>query len=141
MANPSMLLGASTEHLIVSMLLKEEREVYLPAVDDHGVDILVKTKKQGKANSYQELQIKSISKGGLFAAINCANPQKNYWFVFYIRQHKTLWLINSMDFVKIASMVTKKTKNYGKYSLALATVKGTRKQMDKYIVHDFSKLP
>lgn len=141
MANASMLLGASTEHLIVSMLLKEERELYLPAVDDHGVDILVKSKKHGKVNTYQELQIKSLSKKGLFAAIKCPNPQRNYWFVFYVRQHETIWLINSLEFVKIASVVTKNTNNFGKYSLSLATLKGIRKEMKKYVVKDFSRLP
>ena len=138
-----MYLGEATENYIVSLLLKEEREVYLPVVDDHGVDILVmskdnKSKKQ--VNKYQELQIKSLSDKGLFAAIKCPNPAANYWFVFYVRQHDTIWLINSKDFVKIASQ-NKTGKNIGKYSLDLATKNGIKASWKKYIIKDFSRLP
>ena len=41
MANKSMLLGQSAEYKIASMLLADGREIYLPVVDDHGVDMLV----------------------------------------------------------------------------------------------------
>ena len=68
-----MLLGQSVEYKIASMLLGEGREIYLPVVDDHGVDMLVAQSQSG-TSSYQELQIKSVSKGGLFAAISCLNP-------------------------------------------------------------------
>lgn len=42
--NPSQNLGKSTEMLVSSMLLAKNRELYLPAVDDHGVDMIVPTK-------------------------------------------------------------------------------------------------
>lgn len=144
MANKSMYLGQSSEHKILSMLLAEEREVYLPTVDDHGVDALVLTKSVNPNASriYQELQIKSLTENGLFAAISCPNPRPNYWFVFYVKQHDTIWLINSMHFVKIASCVTKPgSKNLGKYSLSLATKRSIRKATASFIVTDFSKLP
>lgn len=144
MANKSMYLGQSTEQKILSMLLAEEREVYLPTVDDHGVDALVLTRSTSPnaPRIYQELQIKSLSEGGLFAAIPCPNPRPNYWFVFYVKQHDTIWLINSMDFVKIASCVTKPgSKNLGKYSLSLATSKSISQLRSQYIVTNFSKLP
>lgn len=44
--NQSMNLGRASEYLVTSMLLNEFREVYLPAVDDHGVDLLVRTIQQ-----------------------------------------------------------------------------------------------
>lgn len=142
MANKSMYLGLSTEYKILSMLLDEGREVYLPAVDDHGVDALVLSRSAGPEGKrhYQELQIKSVSVGGLFAAISCPNPRPNYWFVFYVKQHDTLWLINSMNFVKEASQ-NGKGDNIGKYSIALATQKSINKQRAQYIVTNFSKLP
>ena len=138
-----MYLGQSTEHKILSMLLAEEREVYLPTVDDHGIDALVLSKSSEDERVYQELQIKSITNGGLFAAISCPKPRDNYWFVFYVKQHDTLWLINSLDFVKIASqnVNSKNSKNQGKYSLSLATKNSIRKKTSKYIITDFSKLP
>lgn len=137
-----MLLGQSVEYKIASMLLAEDREIYLPVVDDHGVDILVRPKNP--ANVYQELQIKSISKGGLFAAISCNNPRPNYWFVFHLLNvagigQSLTWLINSMDFVKIASQ-NKQGKNIGKYSLTLAT-KGGKIHHQQFLITDFNALP
>lgn len=142
MANKSMYLGQATEHLILSKLLAEDREVYLPTVDDHGVDALVLSKSPGPDGEriYQELQIKSLTEGGLFAAISCPNPRSNYWFVIYVKQHKTMWLINSIDFVKEASQ-NQTGDNVGKYSISLATSKSISKLREKYIVTDFSKLP
>ena len=140
MANKSMALGAATEHLILSLLLSEGREVYMPIVDDHGIDMIIPPKTG--SGDYQELQIKSLTEGGLFAAISCPNPRKNYWFVFYVKQHNTIWLINSLDFVNIASQVTKPgSKNLGKYSLSLASKKQIRPMTKGFIVTDFSQLP
>ena len=140
-----MFLGQSSEYKILSMLLAEGREVYLPTVDDHGVDALVlaRSYEPNAPRIYQELQIKSLTEGGLFAAISCPNPRPNYWFVFYVKQHDTIWLINSVDFVKIASQNknSMKPKNQGKYSLSLATNKSICKLREQYIVTDFSKLP
>ena len=140
MPNLSMYFGASVEHLVVSKLLEEEREVFLPVVDDHGVDILVKS-KPGAPDAWQELQVKSLHEGGLFAAINCPNPRANYWFVFYVKQHDTVWLVNSLDFVRLASQNRPDCKNANKYSLSLATTKNLRQAMKQYIITDFSKLP
>lgn len=144
MPNKSMYLGEATEKYIVSLLLKEEREVYLPVVDDHGVDILVMSKQKHQRKKqvfkYQELQVKSLSDKGLFAGIKCPKPAPNYWFVFYVRQYDTIWLVNSVDFVKIASR-NKIGDNIGKYSLELATKKGFKESTSKYIVKDFSRLP
>lgn len=149
-----MLLGQSVEYKIASMLLAEARDIYLPVVDDHGVDILVAPKNpangyqklplKNTANVYQELQIKSISKGGLFAAISCNNPRPNYWFVFHLLNvagtgQSLTWLINSMDFVKIASQ-NKQGKNIGKYSLTLAT-KGGKIHHQQFLITDFNALP
>ena len=144
--NRPMHLGRAGEHLVTSRLLKECRDVYLPAVDDHGVDMLVRTIQTGNLYQYQEIQVKTLqgvtpnNSGGLFAAISCPNPAPNYWFVFYIKDIDTMWLINSIDFVSLASQ-NKKGKNIGKYSLSLANKKGARPQLAQYIITDFSQLP
>lgn len=138
--NQSMCLGKSSEFLVMSKLLNECREVYEPVVDDHGVDLLVRTNQQGNSHQYQEIQIKSISSGGLFAAINCPNPSPNYWFVFYVKDINTMWLINSMTFVGIASRNVN-GKNIGKYSLSLANKKGPIQKFANYIITSFSTLP
>ena len=158
MAYLSTRFGKAIEQKVAAMLLEEGRDVYLPTVDDHGVDILVAPKistgdkKASEENElvelttalgtqvsiYQELQVKAVT-NGLFAAINCPDPRPNYWYVFYVKSVDTYWLINSMDFVKIASQIVN-GKNVGKYSLALATKKGTKKHT-QYIITDFSRLP
>ncbi|MDE6258197.1 MAG: hypothetical protein K2M53_07460 [Muribaculaceae bacterium] len=145
--NPSQNLGKSTEMLVASMLLSENREVYLPAVDDHGVDLIVRSgggedcvAEVATQSEFQELQVKSVSKGGLFAAIKCENPRENYWFVFYIKDINRMWLINSEDFVKIASRnVT--GKNIGKYTLDLKPTGKTPVKQPQFVITNFSKLP
>ena len=47
------------EYKIASMLLAEDREIYLPVVDDHGVDILVAPKNP--ASGYQELPLRNTA--------------------------------------------------------------------------------
>ncbi len=141
--NPSQNLGKSTEMLVTSMLLAENREVYLPAVDDHGVDLIVRTlpNQEGMAE-FQEIQVKSVSTGGLFAAIKCDEPRDNYWFVFYIKDIDKMWLINSHDFVSMASRVTKPgAKTFGQYTLDLKPAKRTPIKHPQYLITDFSKLP
>ena len=138
--NQSLNLGRASEYLVTSKLLNEFREVYLPAVDDHGVDLLVRTNQAGNPYQYQEIQIKSISTGGLFSSFSCQNPTPNYWFVFYIKDIDTMWLINSIDFVKLASQNVK-GKNIGKYSLSLYNKKGPIAKCAQYVVINFSKLP
>ena len=145
--NPSQNLGKSTEMLVTSMLLAENREVYLPAVDDHGVDLIVRSRtcEDGNAESqaqeeFQELQVKSVSTGGLFAAIKCEKPRQNYWFVFYIKDIDKMWLINSIEFVKLSSR-NSQGKNIGKYTLDLKPAKRTPIKQPQYLITDFSKLP
>ncbi len=65
-------------------MLKERLDVYLPLVDDFGIDAVVR-KPTGE---FIEIQIKARSKevafgdAALFAAIN-HELRENYYFVFY----------------------------------------------------------
>ncbi len=163
-----LFLGKSTESLVLSLLLKENREAYLPAVDDHGVDLIVRTRtcaassdapsgaapaapayEFGSAGErdaclaaeFQEIQVKSLSSGGLFAAMDIRNPRPNYWFVFYLCDTGTFWLINSMDVVRLASRNLDQAKNAGKYSLQLAYRSKPRPCFDRYVASGFSRLP
>lgn len=146
--NPSQNLGKSTEMMIASILLAENREVYLPAVDDHGVDMIVRTRDFNNDSDknvpshyeFQEIQVKSLNEGGLFAAFNL-KPRPDYWFVFYVKQHNTIWLINSEILSRIASQNSSTCKNAGKWSVSLATKNGISPSKAQYVVTDFSKLP
>lgn len=145
--NPTQFLGESTEMLVASMLLGEGRELYLPAVDDHGVDMIVRTRHKSvgdgilaEHHDFQEIQIKSRYKGGLFAGMT-VNPRVNYWFIFYIQDINKFWLINSLDVYRNSSINKPGSKNAGKCSLTLAGKKGPRAAMSQYIVNNFNKLP
>ena len=145
--NTSQFFGRSTEYRVSSMLLDEHRELYLPAVDDHGVDMIVRTRAACAGDGtrpehyeFQEIQVKSASSGGLFAAIRCDNPRPNYWFVFFIKDIDSLWLVNSLDFVRIASQNVK-GKNIGKYTLDLKPTSRTPIKQPQFFIKDFTKLP
>lgn len=163
----ALALGESTEMLIISRLLDEGREVWLPTVDDHGVDLLVKTRnvRQGdrtKAEHYdfQEIQIKSVKEGGLFAAMRI-NPRPNYWFVFYIKNIDKMWLINSVDLVNSKRLYPqlkpgnprylatsqnknpkmKNIKNFGLWSLDLTPTNRTPIKSEDFVVDNFALIP
>ena len=160
--NPSQNLGKSTEMLIAYMLLAENRELYLPCVDDHGVDMIVRTNNYvrgdgHKAENYefQEIQVKSINTDGPFS-IEKFDPRPNYWFVFYIKDIDELWLINSIDLVNyqqinagknpgdpeyLYASQNKTGKEIGKWSLDLTPTKKTPIKSSFYTIKDFSRLP
>ena len=161
--NPTQVLGKATELLVSSLLLKDQRELYQPVVDDHGVDLIVRTIdynpdapiEEPSHYEFQEIQVKSVKEGGLFAAINI-DPRPNYWFVFYIRDIDKMWLINSMDIINhqqinaglkpgdagsIAASQNKKGNSIGKWSIDFTPTKRTPIKAANYIITDFSKLP
>lgn len=142
--NPSQFLGRSTEYRVGAMLLDEQRELYFPAVDDHGVDLIVRTRAgcvgDGTAPEhyeFQEIQVKSASSGGLF--VFTCSPRPNYWFVFFVKDTGRMWLINSMDIPSLAS-VNVSGKNIGKYTLNLCATRKTPVKLPQYSIENFSKL-
>ena len=157
---PSLYLGKSTENMVLSKLLSEYRETYLPVVDDQGVDLIVRTRRPEErddaqiydlsdgrmrteclSSEFQEVQVKSASTEGLFAAFRCV-PRPNYWFVFYVRDIDTMWLIHSSDVYRLSSISAPGTKTAGQCSLSLSYKNGnTHQALDCYIVKDFMKLP
>lgn len=145
--NRKQSLGTSIELLITSQLLDEGREVWVPTVDDHGVDLLVKTRNVIQGNrtlaehfDFQEIQIKSVKNGGLFV-FSCKNPRPNYWFIFFVKEKGTYWLINSLDLVNNIAYMNKSGGNVGKYTAPLSTKEKINAKYSKYIVKDFNKIP
>ena len=150
--NAKQSLGKSTELLITSLLLDEGREVWLPTVDDHGVDLIIKTREfnnevggtKAQHHEYQEVQIKSVSgtREALFV-FDLKQAKPNYWFIFYVKNINTFWLINSMDIAEPGAFPQNKTgKNVGKYNISLTTQNlNISKKYKKYIVDDFYKIP
>jgi hypothetical protein len=130
-------------------MLMEGLDCYLPLVDDHGVDCVIK-KSDG---TFIEVQIKARSKtvkdgdAALFAAIY-HDYTPNFYFVFYSERLDSMWIMSSEEFLK--ECVTNKTgKNTGKRSIWFNGNK-TNKQtgvkeeycyqkFEKYIAKDFSR--
>ncbi len=127
----------------------EGLDVYLPLVDDHGVDCVIK-KDNG---TFIEVQIKARSKevtdgdAALFAAIT-HNKTENFFFVFYSERLDTMWILSSEEFIK--ECVTNKTgKNAGKHSIWFNGNRRDKKtgekkeyckdQFKQYVATDFSR--
>ena len=141
--------GKRMEYNLVGKMLMEGLDCYLPLVDDHGVDCVIK-KEDG---TYIEIQIKARSKtvkegdAALFAAI-VHEVTPNYYFVFYSERLNTMWIMSSEEFLN--ECVTNRTgKNVGKQSIwfngkRMDKETGKKKEyclprFEKYIAKDFSR--
>lgn len=141
--------GKRMEYNLVGKMLMEGLDVYLPLVDDHGVDCVIK-KQDG---TFIEVQIKARSRevapgdAALFAAIS-HELTENFYFVFYSERLDTMWILSSEEFLQ--ECVTNKTgKNEGKHSIWFNGRKSDKEtddkneyckpQFEKYIETDFSR--
>ena len=142
--------GKRIEYLVIGQMLKEGIDVYVPLVDDMGIDAVVRR----PAGSFVEVQIKARSKtvamgdSGLFAAIT-HDERDNYYFVFFSERMETFWIMSSREFINESNQ-NKSGKNAGKRSIWFNGKKkdkatGTysehvHERYKKYIVTDFSRL-
>lgn len=141
--------GRRMEYWLIGKMLKEGLDVYVPLVDDFGIDAVVR-KQDG---SFVEVQIKARSRtvkmgdAALFAAITHLQPRENYYFVFYAERLDAMWIMSSQEF--IAEAVQNKTgKNIGKRSIwfngtkadktAAGKVEYPKDRYGKYLANDFS---
>lgn len=140
--------GKRMEYSIIGRMLMEGLDCYVPLVDDHGVDCVIK-KGDG---TFIEVQIKARSSevaegdAALFSAIT-HELRENFYFVFYSERLDLTWILSSEEFLK--ECVTNKTgKNAGKKSIWFNGNKidehGIKKeyckpQFEKYICNDFSR--
>lgn len=140
--------GKRIEYSIIAQMLKEGLDVYVPLVDDYGIDAVVR-KPNG---TFVEVQIKArsldVNPGdeALFAGIRHEH-RSNYWFVFYaegVRRNPTdpeptplTWVLSSKEFLDV-SYANKKGKNIGSHTLWFnGRKKGisyAKPQYDKYLV-------
>ena len=112
--------GKRQEYVIISELLKQGFDVYIPLVDDQQIDCIV---RRGK-NDYIDIQIKARSANckpydaGRFAAMNIPEPRDNYYFILYSEQAGCYWVFPSLKLVELASR-NKQGGNIGKYHINL----------------------
>jgi hypothetical protein len=145
----SASFGKRMEYFLVGKMLMEKLDVYLPLVDDHGVDCVIK-KADGK---FIEIQIKARSNevadgdAALFAAIT-HELTPNFYFVFYSERLDSMWIMSSEE--SLNECVTNKNgKHKGKHSIWFngnRTDNATgikkefcKKQFEKYLCTDFSR--
>ena len=109
--------GKRMEYNLVGKMLMEGLDVYMPLIDDHGVDCVIK-KEDG---TFIEVQIKARSSdvkdgdAALFSAIT-HEQTNNFFFVFYSERLDLMWILSSEEFIH--ECVTNKTgKNAGKRSI------------------------
>lgn len=133
--------GKRMEHWVISKMLKEGLDVYIPVVDDNAIDAVVK-RPDGR---YVEIQIKARScdvehgASALFAAIP-HNYRPYYWFVFYSERLNTMWILSSKEFLE-ESYKNKSGKNAGKHSLKFNNSKDEiNPKYDKYRAYSFDRI-
>lgn len=139
--------GKRIEHFLIGQMLKEGLDVYLPIVDDKGIDAVVRRPD----GSFVEIQIKARSKSvregdaALFAAID-HEYRPNYWFIFYserIGEDGTMWIMTSKEFIN-ESVQNKKGKNVGKRSIwfngSRKGIEYVKPRFEKYICKDFQRI-
>ena len=148
--------GKRVEYNLIGKMLMEGLDVYVPLVDDHGVDCVIK-KEDG---TFIEGQIKARSNevkfgdGALFSAI-AHEPTKNFYFVFYSDRIKNddgsegaMWIMSSEEFLR-ECVTNKSGKNEGKRSIGFNGKRTNKKsgereeyckpQFRKYLCEDFSR--
>jgi hypothetical protein len=133
--------GKRIEFYIIGKMLKEGLDVYIPLVDDFGIDAVIR-KPDG---TFIEVQIKARSEdisadhAALFAAIT-HEPRKNYYFVFYSAILDTMWIMTSEEFLNESNM-NKNGKNKDKHTIWLNGRKEgkarPKPKFDKYVSTDF----
>lgn len=138
--------GKRIEYYVMGRMLKEGIDIYVPLIDDNGIDAVVR-KKDG---TFIELQIKARSAdvifgdAALFAAI-AHEERENYYFAFYSERLEKIWILSSHEFIE-ESNKNKNGKNIGKRSIWF-NGKNTKLQSEhafekynKYLDEHFEKL-
>jgi len=131
-------------------MLKEGLDVFIPLVDDYGIDAVIRR----PSGDFVEVQIKARSTdvipgdAALFAAIVHATLRENYYFVFYSERMGTMWILSSEEFIREA-VQNKAGKNIGKRSLWFNLkrkgpnggdlIERPNPKFNKYIQKDFSR--
>lgn len=137
--------GKRMEYYVLGLMLKEGIDLYVPLVDDFGIDAVIR-KPDG---TFIELQIKARSNdvvfgdAALFAAIT-HEIRPNYYFLFYSARLEKTWILSSEEFCDVC-VLNKSGKNVGKRSIKF---NGTSKvsnteycnpRFDKYLDTNFSR--
>ena len=142
--------GKRIEYWIIGRMLKEGMDVYVPLVDDHAVDAIVRRRDGTIALVQIKARSNTVKLGdaALFAAITHEH-REDYWFVFYSERLDAVWLMTSREFLD--ECVQNKTgKNVGlrsiwfngkrKHKETKVPTEYAKERYERYRVQDFSRL-
>lgn len=147
----SAAFGKRIEYWIIGRMLKEGLDVYIPLVDDHAVDAIIKRHDGSTALVQIKARSKNVVAGdaALFAAIPHEEVRLNYWFVFYSERMDMLWIMTSEEFDREA-VKNKTGKNIGlrsiwfngkrKNKVTGIAVEYCKPQWEKYVAQDFLRI-
>ena len=85
-------VGKGYEHSVFGLLINNDFDVYFPAVDDQGIDGLIRVKKENKIK-YYDIQIKG---GADWSRIRCKTDKIHKNMVLFLYSSKTnelFWLL------------------------------------------------
>ena len=140
--------GKRIEYWIIGLLLKDGYDVFIPLVDDHGIDAVIR----GANGKIIDLQIKArsdtvaVGNAALFAGIEHPKKRENYYFLFYSQRMDMIWFMSSKDYIENANQ-NKSGDNIGKRTISLnGTNNGKEIPKDRFSqwcitkdgTHDFS---
>ena len=137
----SASFGKRMEYKIIGDMLMEGLDCYVPLVDDHGVDVVIK-KSDG---TFIEVQIKAsgenvkVGDAARFSAIK-HEEQPNYYFIFKSERMKQMWIMSSADFIANTTP-NQSGKHAGERSICLngcRTIKATGEK-EEYCLPQFKK--
>lgn len=121
--------GKRQEYVAVAELLRRNFDVYMPLVDDQGIDCVIRL--DTVPTLYIDIQIKARSKDianpGYFPHLAVKTPRDNYFFVLYDEGLNLHWVIPSLDVVKLGNLI-KSGAHSGKYSVKLINKKSRNKR-------------
>lgn len=82
----------------IAELLKEGCDIYVPVVDDRGIDLILRREIRGVV-SFLELQFKARNGRDYGIEMKESSRRKNYWFVLFSKDGK-YWVIPSQRMPK-----------------------------------------
>ena len=148
------------EYKIVGDMLMEGLDCYMPLVDDHGVDCVIKREDGVSSWVIAENNAASPSVTSFDLALICISMNTpssrfitheltpNFYFVFYSERLEKTWILSSKEFLD-ECVTNKKGKNIGKHGIWFNGNKKNKvtgikeeyafQKYDKYLVSDFSR--
>ena len=132
--------GKRKELDIISKMLEENLDVYVPIVDDHGIDCIITRDEL----HYCKVQIKSrssdVRQPGCFTVDNHEVVIPNFYFVFFCEKTDCFWIFSSEEFCDCAKLRTN-CKTAGRRKITLVSAGGRKsKKYLNYCYQNFDRI-